>query len=88
MRQSTFEPCLLYTDKRGLFNKLGLNTDDTLFLANEEFAALEGTGLKSAMILGKPVEVLLLPNPLLSMATVWYTRTTASASPRKAKLTG
>ena len=55
MRQSTFDPCLLYTDKRGLFNKLGLQTDDTLFLANEEFA----------MILGNPVEVLLPPNPLL-----------------------
>jgi len=33
MRQSTFNPCLLYTDKKGLTSELGLQTDDTLSLA-------------------------------------------------------
>ena len=40
MNQSTYDPCLLYTNTNG-FGVVGLQTDDTLFLADDIFATAE-----------------------------------------------
>jgi hypothetical protein len=45
MDQSTYDPCLLYISING-FGIIGLQTDDTLFLANPEFATAKETKLK------------------------------------------
>jgi len=66
MQVSTFDPCLLYTDnpELGLFGVVGLQTDDTLFVANKPFAALEADKLDEAGILAKPRDVLSVSNEL------------------------
>jgi hypothetical protein len=40
MEQSTYDPCLLFT-KENKIGIIGLQTDDTLLLANSDFAAKE-----------------------------------------------
>jgi len=37
IKESTYNPCLLYTHKAGV-GIVGLQTDNTLFVRNEEFA--------------------------------------------------
>jgi hypothetical protein len=39
MEQSTYDPCLLYNTKP--FGVVGLQTDDTLFVADAQFAEQE-----------------------------------------------
>lgn len=70
MNQSTFDPCLLYTppkvdstNKSG-FGIVGLQTDDTLFLANQAFADLEELKLKEAKFQAKPREQLTCQSPI------------------------
>ena len=41
MSQSTYDPCLLYSSIESRFGLVGLQTDDTLFLADTEFAGAE-----------------------------------------------
>ena len=65
MVQSTYDPCLLYTEKDKLFGIVGLQTDDTLFVGNEAFAELEEKELSKAQIIAKPIEVLSPDNMLL-----------------------
>jgi Reverse transcriptase (RNA-dependent DNA polymerase) len=58
MSQSTYDPCLLYTrDTRG-FGLVGLQTDDTIILADTTFAATEETKLQKSKLLSKPREQL------------------------------
>ena len=52
MTESTYDSCLLYTNKNG-FGIVGLQTDDTLFFADDRFAILEATHLKRAKLLAK-----------------------------------
>ena len=52
MNQSTYDPCLLYTSTNG-FGVVGLQTDDTLFLADADFASSEETELQKAKFLVK-----------------------------------
>lgn len=47
MTPSTFDSCLLHCHKPGLLGIVGLQTDDTLFLANDCFANEEQTKLKA-----------------------------------------
>ncbi|KAI0994317.1 hypothetical protein K3495_g13865 [Podosphaera aphanis] len=63
MIPSTFDPCLLHTtdDNLGL---VGLQTDDTLILANSVFAAREEDQLKEAKFLAKEREKLTASNNL------------------------
>ena len=58
MDQSTYDPCLLYTNRNG-FGIVGLQTDDTLFLADETFAKSEETELREANFLAKEREELI-----------------------------
>jgi hypothetical protein len=42
---SSYDPCLLITTKKEAFGVVGMQTDNTLFLASDEFAALEDSEL-------------------------------------------
>jgi hypothetical protein len=56
MITSTFDPCLLIDNSRqqNSCSIVGLQTDDTIILANEEFAAKEEAELKKAKFHAKP----------------------------------
>lgn len=59
MENSTYDPCLLITkDKNVPFGVVGLQTDDTLILADSEFMKREGVELQKANFLAKPIEEL------------------------------
>ena len=64
MEQSTYDPCLLYTDKDTGFSIIGLQTDDTLFLGDDVFAEAEEAKLHEAGFLAKKREKLTLTTPL------------------------
>src|SRR5271167_1264851 len=63
MTQSTYDPCLLHTSTNG-FGLVGLQTDDTLFLADPEFARNEETELQKAKFLAKDREQLTTQHPI------------------------
>jgi len=46
MIQSTYDPCLLHTEKEGLFGIIGMQTDDTLFVGNKAFVELENNKVR------------------------------------------
>jgi hypothetical protein len=54
MDQSTFDPCLVY--RKEPFGVVGIQTDDTLFTGDIEFAALEAEKIKKAQFLAKDCE--------------------------------
>ena len=62
MTTSTYDPCLLITKTGSAFGLVGMQTDDTLILAEEEFATQEDTELIFA---AKPKEKLTTATPLL-----------------------
>jgi hypothetical protein len=57
MEQSTYDPCLMVTHKKG-FGIVGLQTDDTLILSDKTFAKAEESELHDAKFLAKPREML------------------------------
>jgi hypothetical protein len=63
MEQSTYDPCLLFTkgDNIGI---IGLQTDDTLLLADRDFAAEEEKELQKVGFLTKEREELMATNPI------------------------
>ena len=63
MRQSTYDPCLLYTNENG-FAIVGLQTDDTLVLADKIFAKAEEERLREAGFLSKDRERLTTTTPI------------------------
>ena len=64
MSESTYDPCLLYTKDKSSFGVVGLQTDDTLFLANNVFATTEETELNTAGFLAKAREKLTTTTPI------------------------
>ena len=52
MQQSTYDPCLLYTNKKG-FGVVSLQIDDTLILGDETFANAENFHLHEIKLLAK-----------------------------------
>jgi hypothetical protein len=60
--QSTYNPCLLYSNKP--FGIVGLQTDDTLFLADKTFADTEKNELYKAKFIAKERERLTAVTPL------------------------
>ena len=71
MAQSTFDPCLLYRNSNGgtnpgqsTFGIVGLQTDDTLFLANQSFASEEQEELRKARFMAKEREMLSPSTPI------------------------
>lgn len=63
MITSTFDPCLLISTKA--FGIVGLQTDDTLILGDEEFQSLEDAELTKANFTAKPKQKLEMNTPLL-----------------------
>ena len=53
MSQSTYNPCLLYLNNSTNFKIVGLQTNNTLLLANSAFAVLEQEKIKKAKFLTK-----------------------------------
>ncbi len=51
MTESTYDPCLLYRCEP--YGIVGLQTDDTLMLANNTFAAIEEEAIKTAKLMTK-----------------------------------
>ena len=64
METSMYDACLLLTTKK-LFGVVGMQTDDTLILADEKFSEKEDIELKRAKIEAKPKEVLSTNSPLM-----------------------
>jgi hypothetical protein len=62
IKQSTYNPCLLYSNKP--LRIVGLQTDDTLFLADKEFADTEQNELYKAKFIAKEREQLTVDTPL------------------------
>jgi len=62
MSQSTYDPCLLYSNEP--FGIVGLQTDDTLFLADESFAGNEQSKLHKAEFMAKEREQLTIDTPI------------------------
>jgi hypothetical protein len=62
MQQSTYDPCLLQSNKP--FAVVGLQTDDTLFLADEDFTELELSELSKAKFIAKELEKLTIDTPI------------------------
>lgn len=62
MEQSTYDPCLLYSTEP--FGVVGLQTDDTLIVADAKFAEQEVAMLKKARFLAKDREMLTTTTPL------------------------
>ena len=63
MKQSTYDPCLLYTPSNSL-GIVGLQTNNTLFLADQTFTDAEETDLREAKFLAKPREQLTEQTPV------------------------
>ncbi|EED22636.1 conserved hypothetical protein [Talaromyces stipitatus ATCC 10500] len=65
METSTYDPCLLHCrDPKQGFSIIGMQTDDTLIVADEAFAVQEEEQIKRADILCKPREQLITSKPL------------------------
>ena len=65
MNQSTYDPCLLYTtDNNTGFGIIGIQTDDTLILADTTFVTQEADQLKKAQFLSKEREQLTQSHPV------------------------
>lgn len=64
MKISTFDPCLMLSTT-SQFGIVGLQTDDTLMLCDDDFVAKEEVQLQEAKLLAKPIEQLTKETPLL-----------------------
>jgi hypothetical protein len=73
MEQSTYDPCLLYSRGPSGFGVVGLQTDDTLFLADKGFAEQEQVQLQKAGFLAKDREQLQLDKDLKFNGAVVHT---------------
>ena len=62
MDQSTYDPCLLQSNKP--FGIVGLQTNDTLFLADKTFVEAEQNELRKAKFMAKECEQLTVDTPL------------------------
>ena len=65
MTTSTYDPCFLITTTEDKFGVVGMQTDDTIILADSKFAALEEDELTKAKLLAKPKEKLASDSPLI-----------------------
>jgi len=65
MITSTYDPCFLITTTKDQFGIVGMQTNDTIILANEKFSALEEAELTRAKFTAKPKQKLSIEIPLL-----------------------
>jgi hypothetical protein len=74
MEQSTYDPCLLYSNDP--FGLVGLQTDDTLFVGNDDFAEQEQVQLKKAKFKAKERERLTPDHDLKFNGAIIHAETT------------
>jgi hypothetical protein len=65
MTTSSYDPCLLITTTKDAFGVVGMQTDDTLILGDNNFTRLEDNELMKANIKAKPTEALSYDSPLI-----------------------
>ena len=65
MTTSTFDPCFLITTTGTPFGIVGMQTDDTIILGDDQFSTLEEAELVKANLIAKPKQKLDLTTPLL-----------------------
>jgi hypothetical protein len=65
MTTSIFNPCFLITTTGTLFRIVGIQTNDTIILGDDQFSVLEEDKLVKANLMVKPKEKLNLITPLL-----------------------
>ncbi|KAI1000130.1 hypothetical protein K3495_g8068 [Podosphaera aphanis] len=65
MEPSTYDPCLLITKNVGLFGIVGIQTDDTIILADDNFVLKEEDELVTGKLFAKPRERLSPGHPLI-----------------------
>jgi hypothetical protein len=79
MTTSTYDPCFLISTTKDKFGVVGMQTDDTIILADDRFASLEDDELTKANLLAKPKEKLTPESPLVFNGCVLtHTGTTVS----------
>lgn len=65
MLESSYDSCLLWVSNPSMgFGVVGLQTDDTLILADKTFAAAEEVELQKAKLLAKPRDQLTIDHPI------------------------
>jgi hypothetical protein len=75
MKQSTYNPCLLYSNRP--FGIVGLQTNDTLFLGDDDFAEVEHLKLLEAKFLAKEHEHLTTDHDLKFNRGIIHTDSTS-----------
>jgi competence protein ComGF len=65
MTISSYDPYLLITTSKDTFSVVRMQTDDTLFLGLEQFAALKEEELIRAKLTAKPRDELTFKSPLI-----------------------
>jgi len=65
MTTSTYDPCFLVTRTKDQFGVVGMQTDDTIILADEKFSVLEEDELIKAKFTAKPKQKLSHAEPLI-----------------------
>lgn len=65
MQTSSYDPCLLITTTKDAFGIVGMQTDDTLILGDDNFARIEDEELHKAKLSAKPTEALSYETPLI-----------------------
>ena len=65
MATSTYDPCLLITTTKDAFGMVGMQTDDTLILASDEFSQKEDSELTQANLRAKLKTTLTSDEPII-----------------------
>jgi hypothetical protein len=62
---STYDPCLLITTTKDAFGIVGIQTNDTLILASDEFSQKKNSELTQANLRAKPKTTLTSDEPII-----------------------
>jgi hypothetical protein len=65
METSLYDLCLLITTSKDAFRVVGMQTDDTLILGDNNFVKLKQDELEKAKLSAKPVDTLSYDTPLI-----------------------
>ena len=66
MQTSSYDPCLLITTSKEAPGVVGMQTDDTLILGDDNLAKVEQDELEKAKLSAKPVDTLSHDTPLIN----------------------
>ena len=65
MITSTYDPCFLISTTKDRFGIVGMQTDDTIILADSQFTSLKNDELTKTKLLAKPKKQLAPESPLV-----------------------